>query len=63
MDDTMTSEPQMEPESRMVDCVGVDNRRHVCLPEAEACKCGVAVKRKKPLKNDFKLYSCYACTY
>ncbi len=50
-------------ESRMIPCIGVDDRQHVCLPEAEVCKCGIAVKRKKFLKHDHELFSCYACTY
>ena len=50
-----------EPET--IECIGVDDKRHVCLPEAETCKCGVAIKRKKLLKHDYKLFSCYPCTY
>lgn len=51
-------------EPRYIDCVGVDNKVHVCLPEADTCKCGVPVKRKKLLRDDLtKLFSCYSCTY
>lgn len=44
-------------------CVGIDNKQHVCLPNSIVCKCGVKVKRKKLLKNEHKLFSCYECTY
>lgn len=53
----------MTDEPRMIECVGVDDKLHVCLPESKVCKCGVSVKRKKLLKNDYKLFSCYTCTY
>ena len=46
-----------------VRCVGIDNKRHVCLPESKICKCGVAIKRKKLLRDDYKLFSCYECAY
>ena len=44
-------------------CVGVDNKKHACSPEASTAKCGTLIKRKKPLRDDYKLYSCYECTY
>ena len=46
-----------------IPCVGIDNLQHVCLPWEETCKCGVKVKRKKLLKNDYRLFFCYECTY
>lgn len=49
---------------KYIDCIGFDNKIHVCEPHKDVCKCGIKVKRKKLLKNDFVLlYSCYACTY
>ena len=48
---------------RWISCIGVDNKQHICLPESDTCKCGVKIKRKKMLKNDHQLYSCYECTY
>lgn len=47
----------------MLACVGVDNKQHVCEAHKKECACGVKVKRKKLLKNDHKLFSCYECTY
>ena len=47
----------------MVLCVGVDYKQHVCEPHKDKCKCGVQVKRKKLLKNDYDLFSCYECTF
>ena len=46
-----------------VRCIGVDNRQHECEPHKDTCLCGVKVKRKKPLRDDYKLFSCYECTY
>lgn len=44
-------------------CIGVDNKQHICKPESDECNCGVKIKRKKLLKYDYKLFSCYDCTY
>lgn len=50
--------------TKYVECIGVDDLIHVCEPHKDVCKCGIKVKRKKLLKNDFVLlYSCYECTY
>lgn len=46
-----------------VDCVGVDNRQHVCEPHKEKTKCGIKIKRKKLLRDDWMLFNCYECTY
>lgn len=46
-----------------VDCIGADNKQHVCEPHKDVCKCGMEVKRKKILRDDWKLFSCYECTY
>jgi len=47
----------------LVSCIGVDDKQHVCTPDSNICKCGVAVWRKKLLKNDHLLFSCYECTF
>lgn len=44
-------------------CVGVDFQQHNCLPHSNICKCGVVVKRKKLMRDDYQLLSCYECTY
>ena len=46
---------------RLVRCIGLDNKQHLCLPESDSCYCGVGVKRKKRLRDDGKLYSCWDC--
>lgn len=46
-----------------IECIGVDNKQHVCQSSGDVCKCGVTVKRKKLLRDDHKLLSCYECTY
>ena len=46
-----------------IPCIGVDDKQHVCMPDSTVCSCGVKVKRKKLLKRDHLLFSCYACTY
>ena len=43
--------------------IGVDLKQHVANPWDVTCKCGVKIKRKKPLLSDYKLYSCYECTF
>lgn len=48
---------------QFIRCIGVDNKQHVCLPENSLCKCSVMVKRKKLLRDDHLLFSCYECTY
>jgi hypothetical protein len=51
-------------DKRLIDCVGVDNLRHVCLPWADQCLCGQKIKHNKRfLKNDYHRYACYECTY
>jgi hypothetical protein len=52
-----------QPEETLIDCIGVDDRKHVCAPDSDICKCGVKVKRKKLLRDDWKKFGCYACTY
>ena len=44
-----------------ITCIGVDEKLHKCTPQADVCKCGVAIKSKKLNKNDYKRYSCYDC--
>ena len=48
-----------------IDCMGVDNKRHICEPHSDHCFCGVKVKTKKDfdVRNSKILYSCYVCTY
>ncbi len=53
-------EPEVEPD---ISCIGVDNKQHVCKASEKVCKCGVKVKRKKILRDDWKLFSCYECTF
>ena len=57
----MTNKPTTPSRSQV--CVGVDNKLHICNPESKTCKCGVVVKRKKLMRDDYKLFSCYECTY
>jgi len=54
---------QSDDKSRAIECIGVDNKQHVCLPESDVCICGIVVKRKKLLRDDWMLYSCYECTF
>ena len=46
-----------------IQCIGIDNKLHICEPDKDICKCGVKVKNKKLLKNDYLKYSCYEYTY
>lgn len=56
--------PSNTEENKYIRCIGVDDKIHVCLPDATTCKCGVKIKRKKLFKNDnINRFSCYECTY
>ena len=46
-----------------IECIGIDERLHVCEPNLDVCKCGIAVKSKKLNRDDYLRYSCYECTY
>jgi hypothetical protein len=48
---------------KLVRCVGSDNKLHICEAHEHKTRCGVEVKRKKLLRNDYKLFSCYECTF
>lgn len=45
----------------MINCIGEDDKQHICEPHKSTCYCGVKVKRKKPLRDDWKLFYCYEC--
>ncbi len=63
MDKKKEEELDQDNTASVIYCIGVDRKQHVCLPDAQTTKCGVKILRKKLLKNDFKLFSCYPCTY
>lgn len=44
-------------------CIGIDNLQHTCLPHSDVCKCGIPVRRKKLMRDDYQLLSCYECTF
>ncbi|RLC69241.1 MAG: hypothetical protein DRH97_00080 [Chloroflexi bacterium] len=46
----------------IIDCVGVDDRRHRCEPHKDTAKCGMKVKRKKNI-DKINLAGCWECTY
>ena len=46
-----------------IDCIGVDNKKHICQPHSVLCACGVPIKRKSLGTLDHKKFSCYECTY
>jgi len=46
-----------------IDCIGEDNKKHICYPWEDKCYCGVKILRKKLLRDDWKLFSCWECTY
>lgn len=43
--------------------IGIDRKQHIAEPHKNTCICGVKILRKKLERNDYKLYSCYECTY
>jgi len=47
-----------------IDCIGVDEKIHICLPWEDKTKCGIKVKMKVVKGPDYaKRFSCYECTY
>jgi len=51
-------------EDFVINCVGVDDKLHVCLPWDDKTFCGEKIKNKKVKPEDFLLrFSCYECTY
>jgi len=47
-----------------IDCVGVDNKIHVCTSWESKTKCGIKIKKKTVNEVDIKNhFSCYECTY
>lgn len=54
----------MNEEEHYINCIGVDDKLHVCLPWEDKCKCGITVKNKEVKSQDWTTkYSCYECTY
>ena len=47
-----------------IDCIGVDNRIHICTSWESVTKCGVKVSKKNVSPTDrTKHFCCYECTY
>lgn len=48
--------------TKYVECIGVDDLIHICEPHKDKTICGIKVKRKKMLRDDFVVrYSCGGC--
>jgi hypothetical protein len=49
----------------MLECIGVDNRRHFCISHEDTTLCGIKVKSKKDhmtgYHEDHVHYHCYQC--
>ena len=54
-----------EKETNTLPCIGVDNKKHICISWENVCLCGVKVLHKNPsIELSSKYYfSCYECTY
>jgi len=47
-----------------INCVGIDDKLHICFPWEGKAVCGVKVKTKGVKEPDFvKKYWCYECSY
>lgn len=57
------ADEEKEAEEFYTDCIGADNKKHICKSHEKETLCGIAIKRKILLKNDYILFSCYECTY
>jgi hypothetical protein len=54
---------QKEPDKITIMVIGVDNLQHVAEPHKDVCLCGMKILRKKYRRDDWKLFSCYECTF
>ena len=52
-----------DEDPNLIPCIGKDNKQHVCYPWEDICYCGEPVIRKKLLRDDWNLDSCYECTF
>ncbi|AFN39240.1 hypothetical protein F485_gp142 [Aeromonas phage CC2] len=61
----MRNMTKQEIRENLIRCIGVDNKKHRCLPWEDNCLCGVRVKIKNPNEKQESKYefSCYECTY
>lgn len=50
-------------DKNFIRCIGTDGKQHICYPWQDKCYCGVDVLRKKLLRDDYKRFSCWECTY
>jgi hypothetical protein len=47
-----------------IDCIGIDNKIHICKPHETKTYCGIKIIYKGIKRNDFiNRYSCYQCSY
>ena len=49
--------------SSYIICIGVDDLQHYCKPHEDKCICSVAVKDKKPKRDDWQKNWCIECDY
>ena len=54
---------EQEEQKIIIPVIGVDNLQHRAEPHKDVCLCGVKILRKKYRRDDWKLYSCYECTF
>jgi hypothetical protein len=51
-------------EHNQLDCIGVDNKIHVCISWESKTSCGIKIKQKNISPTDrLHHFSCYECTY
>jgi len=47
-----------------IDCIGVDEKLHLCLPSKNVTTCGIKIRSKIVKSKDWATRnSCYECTY
>ena len=57
------NEQEDEPEIITIRVIGRDQKQHVAEPHKDTCICGEKILRKKLRLDDYKLFSCYECTF
>jgi hypothetical protein len=52
-----------EESLNLIDCVGVDNKRHQMISWEDKCLCGMAIKHKRAITNGKMNFdcNCYEC--
>lgn len=57
----LTQLSEIEDPNESIACIGVDNLQHSCYHWSDVTLCNIPIKRKKVLRDDWKLFHCGNC--